>query len=167
MPDSRDSKPKAKKRGFVVVQKIEKDLIRSAKIKKSYAKLKERENAKENAASTGIHPDRKAMLAEGEGEKQRFETLQQTKRTRPKPEPFQKEFSEANIRKETRERRREEIDRRLQEREVKRAEHEKFRRAVQKARQPGRNGQRRLGRECKLLPQMVENLMGKLQNQGK
>ena len=85
--------------------------------------------------------------------------------SRPKPAPFKKESDNARQRKDERERRELKIEETHRKRQAAREEHDRFRKAMDKARKPGRDGQRRLGRESRLLPQMVENLLGRLQDQ--
>ena len=160
---------------LVVVQKIKKDLIRKAQVKKSYSKIKEREQfapsktliydaelESEAAASLELHPDRQAMLDEPE---QPAATLKQTgsepkkRRPHPKPVPFQKEALLAQQRREERERRQREIEESRKQREAKIEERERFRRAMAKARSGGRDGQRKLGRESKVLLEKVQKMM--------
>ena len=91
--------------------------------------------------------------------------LHRGRKPKHKPAPYRKESAEAKQRREERERRETEIEEANQKRQMKREEHEQFRKAMDRARKPGRDGQRRLGRESKLLPQMVENLLERLKDQ--
>ncbi len=79
---------------------------------------------------------------------------------KPKATPFKREYERAQQRKtEAEEWRkvREEADRQRQE---KTEERERFRRAMAKARRGGPNGQRKLGRESKVLLEKVKRIVG-------
>lgn len=76
--------------------------------------------------------------------------------------PFSRECIQAQRRNTERERERREVEDPRREQELKRQERDHFRKAMGRARKPGRDGQRRLGRESKLLPKMVEHLLEKL-----
>jgi len=209
-----DPPAKKKKKGFSVgpahlpdgtyrrkVQKIKKDLIQKAKVKKAYAKIKARELAlapsptkqfqfpvrdeelptveghrnEEDSplhhrrldspilppATLEIHPDRQALLNEASPAPE--STPDQSKRQRPtdhparrpppkrrpKPSAFAKDIEIAERRREEREARRKDQELKAQERE-----------AMTKAKRPDRFGQRRLGRESKVLLSRVQRLMG-------
>ena len=158
------------------VQKIKKDLIRKAKVKKSYNKLKEREQIDavkpsafdpapqvDGPASTELHPERQAMLDEPESvlAEQRSVTPQPRQRRlpRPKPIPFKKEAQLAQRRKEERERRRKEIEEANRQRLAKIEERERFRKVMAKARSGGKDGKRKLGLESKVLLEKVQRMM--------
>ncbi|KAK4697281.1 hypothetical protein P7C71_g766, partial [Lecanoromycetidae sp. Uapishka_2] len=157
------------------VQKIKKDLIRKAKVKKSYSKLKEREQHEapkasmydeelhpDATASLELHPERQAMLDEPEAAPQGLvQSVPRTQRKPPRPKvvPFQKEALHAQQRREERERRQKEIEERNRERQAKIEERERFRKAMAKARTGGRDGQRKLGRESKVLLEKVQRMM--------
>ncbi|KAL9100616.1 MAG: hypothetical protein Q9163_004032 [Psora crenata] len=161
------------------VQKIKKNLIRKAKLKKSYAKLKLHGNlqsvvtvptdAQTPDSSLKLHPERQALLDEGKAIPDPIEEpsaqSQQRRAPRPKTIPYRKEFLQAQQRKEQQEQRRRELEESNRQKQVKRQEHERVRKQLDKARRPGRDGQRRLGRESKFLPGMVENLFRKLNEQ--
>ena len=163
------------------VQKIKQDLIRKAKVKKSYSKLKEREAIhtkpsiyssflppEETSASLELHPERQAMLDEPEPapkEKQQDQQQQQQqprwgKPPRPKPVPFRKEALLAQQRREEGERRRKEIEEGNRQRQENLDGRERFRKAMAKARSGGRDGQRKLGRESKVLLEKVQRMLG-------
>lgn len=160
------------------MQKIKKDLIHKAKLKKQYAKLKSRQeddtarksvydrehDTKDDAGDEPSepapepnlepHPDRMKMLEEASPEP----TIQPPRR-RQRPQPFQKETEVARKKKEELEARqmaREEADK---ERAKKLAERERFRRVMAKAR-GGPNGKRKLGRESTVLLAKAQRLMG-------
>ncbi|MCJ1429579.1 hypothetical protein MMC29_007494 [Sticta canariensis] len=157
------------------VQKIKHDLIRKAKIKKSYNKLKEREQAErppilpsaynfeENqAASLELHPDRQAMLDKPEPTvRDRPETMKvdrprRQRDQRRKKAPLEKEMRLAQQDKERAEARRQEIEKSNLQRQKRLEENERFRRELAKARGGGRSGQRKLGRESKVLLERVK-----------
>ncbi|KAK3056495.1 hypothetical protein LTS18_011650 [Coniosporium uncinatum] len=195
--ESRDSKKQ--KKGFSVgpanlpdgthrrkVQKIKKDLIHKAKVKKEFAKIKQREQeadpyskpspyaaATENPViaettlpepTTQPHPDRQHLMDTSASPEPTVpeprEPQQWSRRPkRAKPAPFSKEAARAQKAREEAEARsrvREEADRQRQE---KFEERERFRRAMAKARDP-RTGQRKLGRESKVLLEKVRRVVG-------
>lgn len=166
------------------MQKIKKDLIHKAKLKKEYAKLKARDDAeattprksvydRENAASDGIeepvepapepslepHPDRVRMLEEDEPEAvEEQSTVRRNRRLRP--QPFKKETEIAQKKREEAEERQRLREAADKERTKKIAERERFRKTMAKAR-GGPNGQRKLGRESTVLLAKAQRLMGK------
>ena len=83
----------------------------------------------------------------------------QKRPSRPKPSPFAKEAKLAQQQKEERETRRREIEESRRQREAKIEERERFRRAMAKARSGGKNGQRKLGRESKVLLEKVKRMV--------
>jgi hypothetical protein len=146
------------------VKKIKEDIIYKAKLKKQYAKIKAREEKTDDAPRKSVyereaeatanndtpaepipeptlepHPDRVKMLEE------------------PEPAPIQSSFDRRQEEAEARQKAREDADR---ERTKKIAERERFRKAMAKAR-GGPNGQRKLGRESKVLLEKAQRLMGK------
>jgi hypothetical protein len=157
------------------VVKIKKDLIYKAKVKKSYAKIKAREPIEEPRAlaailqepapepSQVIHPERQAML---DAPKEptpppQSESQQRPRERRPKrPKYFEKELAIAEQRKAEAEARRAEFERRERERRQKIEERERFRKAMAKARTGGKNGQRKLGKESKVLLERVKKMVG-------
>jgi hypothetical protein len=163
---------------YLAVIKIKKDLIHKAKVKKSYAKLKAREppvdkpipeTEQENVSppvaepSQELHPDRQAMLDAPEEPTPYFRQAYQQRPDRNrsrKPGYFDKETAFAQKQKEEAEARRLEFERRNEERDQKIAERERFRKAMAKARTGGRNGQRKLGRESKVLLEKVKRVLG-------
>ena len=159
------------------VQKIKQDLIRKAKVKNSYNKLKQREpldtkpsiysTPPEPSASLELHPERQAMLDDpnpAPATQERVDIHQQPPRhkkaPRPKAVPFRKEALLAQQRREENERRRKEYEEASRQRQVKIDEREKFRKAMAKARSGGRDGQRKLGRESKVLLEKVQRMVG-------
>jgi hypothetical protein len=147
------------------VIKIKKDLIHKVKVKKSYAKLKAREpvepskyvaeESPEEPATQELHPERQKMLEDPE---EPISTPQQ-KRSR-RPEYFEKEKQIAEKRRAEAEARRLEIERNAREKKQKIEERERFRKAMAKARSGGKNGQRKLGRESKVLLEKVKRMVG-------
>lgn len=161
-----------------IVQKIKKDLIHKAKVKKSYAKLKEREPLKPQTVyptddpvpegnpepSLALHPERQDMLdkpvSDTEEVRPPISNHSRTPRQhRPKPVPFEKEARLAEKRKADAEARREEIEEANKQRQQKIEERERFRKAMAKARTGGKNGQRKLGRESKVLLERVRRVV--------
>ncbi|KAL0264980.1 hypothetical protein SLS55_000936 [Diplodia seriata] len=165
------------------VQKIKKDLIHKAKIKKQYAKIREHELHDQNPhkpdhdedGSEGdekkspgpeptleLHAERQAMLDAPSPEPEE-NTGQRERRPRKKqqrPQTFGKEAALGQKRKEEAEARRaarEEADRQRQE---KLAARERMRKQMAKARTPGKDGKRRLGREAPVLLERVKRIVG-------
>lgn len=137
-------------------------------MKKSYQKLKEREArdgsdsapvVAEKPATLELHPSRQAMLDEPEAIPEPAQPARQRRPPRPKPAPFKKEALLAQQRKEEREKRQEAIERANRERQAKAEERERFRRAMAEARSGGKNGQRKLGRESKVLLEKVQKMV--------
>ncbi|KAI4254963.1 MAG: hypothetical protein LQ352_002789 [Teloschistes flavicans] len=163
------------------VKKIKDNLIRKAKVKKSYSKIKEKEpmiptkyyiedptpendNAPAPPASMDVHPARQAMLAEPEAPlpPKDSHTPQKSRERRPrKPKhvPFEQEAHLAQQRKEEAQARREAAEKGREERQRKMEERARFRKAMAKARTGGKNGQRKLGRESKVLLERVQSLV--------
>ncbi|RYO92715.1 hypothetical protein DL764_008091 [Monosporascus ibericus] len=77
-----------------------------------------------------------------------------------KPGYFDKAIEEADRKKAEAEAHAQEIKRRRAERERKLAERQRFQRALVKARAPGRDGKRKLGRESGLLLEKVKRMVG-------
>jgi hypothetical protein len=157
------------------VVKIKKDLIQTAKIKKSYAKLKARAPIEEAPAPTitpdepttepsqELHPERQAMLnaPREPTPPQGFDYQQRPRERRQKrPKYFEKEQAFAEQQKAEADARRAEFERRNKERKQKIEERERFRKAMAKARTGGKNGQRKLGKESKVLLERVKKIVG-------
>jgi hypothetical protein len=165
------------------VKKIKENIIYKAKLKKQYAKIKAREEEAEDAPRKSVyereaeanadhhepaepvpkptlepHPDRVKMLEEPEKEP-RVSSFDRRQR-RPRSQPFQKEADIARKKKEEAEARQKAKEEADKERTRKIAERERFRKAMAKAR-GGPNGQRKLGRESKVLLEKAQRLMGK------
>ncbi|EON69226.1 hypothetical protein W97_08485 [Coniosporium apollinis CBS 100218] len=171
------------------VQKIKKDLIHKAKVKKSYAKIKQRElnghppsataagedgadgadapePASEPPATLELHPSRQARLDRSPSPPiQNVETKDRTrprerKPKKPRHETFGKEAAYAAQRKAEAEARQAAREEAERQREAKLAERERFRKAMAKARGGGRDGKRKLGRESGLLLEKVRRVVG-------
>ena len=159
-----------------VVQKIKRDLIHKAKVKKSYAKLKQRElqdshicpsnispTADVEPAGLELHPARQAMLNEpGKVHQEPVKSEDRPRERKPKrlkPVPFSKEARKAQQLKEEADRRHKVIEEANIQRQQKIEERERFRRAMAKARIGGKNGQRKLGRESRVLLEKVKRVM--------
>ena len=150
-------------------------MIDNAQIKKSYAKLKEREQREENGNHPGetgdedpstaeIHPERQAMLDEPETENPSkdaaVERPGRSRQRRPKGKTFSKDIAIGRQKNEEYERRQAAKEEAFRQREVKTAERERFRRAMVKARTGGRDrNERRLGRESKALLERVQRMV--------
>ncbi|KAK4505492.1 hypothetical protein PRZ48_003455 [Zasmidium cellare] len=185
-----DKDRKKQKRGFAVgpdnlpdgtyrrkTQKIKQNLIDKAKIKKEYAKLKKHGQvsekdeelpqpaslavAEEEEPSAEPHPDRQTLIEkEAEEPEQEDRSEVRQRKRRPKAVPFQKEHEEGQKRKAEAEARRKAREKTEAERSRKIEERERFRRAMAKARTGGPNGQRKLGRESKVLLEKVKRMVG-------
>lgn len=163
-----------------LVQKIKRNLIEKAKIKKEYAKIKKQElqpapsyllaqnptaeNGQE-PASMELHPDRQALLntpEEPEPQVSKLSREQRAQKRHPprKHDPFKKEARFAQKQMEEAENRRKAIEEAQQRRQQKLEQRERYRKAMAKARKGGKNGQRKLGRESKVLLERVKDLVG-------
>jgi hypothetical protein len=162
------------------VIKIKKNLIHKAKVKKSYAKLKAREPPVDKPILDGsfedvqvetpfppqpsqeLHPERRAMLDAPRDPTppplRTFQARSDRKRSR-KPAYFEKETAFAEQKKAEAEARRLEFERRDGERKQKIAERERFRKTMAKARTGGKSGQRKLGKESKVLLEKVRRVV--------
>jgi hypothetical protein len=153
---------------IITVIKIKKDLIHKAKLKKSYAKLKANDpdltpsipapSPDPEPATQELHPERQAML-----DAPRSPTpppFSQNRRSKGRPKYFEKEQTFAAQQKAEAEANRIERERRDKERSGKIEERERFRKAMAKARTGGKNGQRKLGRESKVLLERVRRVVG-------
>ncbi|KAK8206938.1 hypothetical protein IWZ01DRAFT_350905 [Phyllosticta capitalensis] len=158
------------------VQKIKKDLIHNAKIKKEYAKIKERELATQqrpppaddtavpDAASVPepsleLHPDRQELVNAKEAETEDAKPAHDRRRRKPKSTPFAKEAAIAQKRKEEAEARQKARDEAEKQRQQRLADRERMRKAMAKAHKPGRDGKRKLGREAPVLLEKVKRLV--------
>ena len=163
-------------------KKIKDGLVRKAKVKKLYDKIKKKEplvipkyysevtsevisaQNDQAPASMELHPARQAMLGEPEQsilqqENNRSDPSPRKRIRKPKPIPFAKEVQLAQERKEEAERKRKAIQEARQEWQRNVEERERFRKAMAKARTGGKNGQRKLGRESKVLLEKVMKRM--------
>ncbi|KAL8782928.1 MAG: hypothetical protein Q9213_004984 [Squamulea squamosa] len=157
------------------VKRIKDDLVRKAKIKKSYNKIKDKgaiaapryyaeppsPTVEQTPASMELHPARQAMLEEPP-DSNTSESLQLPRKRRPrrpKPIPYEKEERIAQQRNEEKEARREAAEKARMERQRKIEKRERFRKAMAKARTGGKNGQRKLGRESKVLLERVRSVV--------
>lgn len=107
------------------------------------------------------HPDRQTLIENEAEEPEQPERGEYRQRKRkPKAVPFKKEHEEGQRRKEEAEARRKAREEAENERQRKAEERERFRRAMAKARMGGPNGQRKLGRESKVLLEKVKRMVG-------
>jgi hypothetical protein len=170
-----------------VVQKIKKDLIHKAKLKKQYAKLKTQEDGatsrsvydrEDDGLSTEAaaaaepvpeptldpHPDRVKLLEEPSPEPEpqpEHAHHADRRKKRPRSQPFKKETELARKTEQEAEARRKARQEAENERARKIAERERFRKVMAKARSGGPNGQRKLGRESTVLLEKAKRIMGK------
>ena len=152
-------------------QKIKNDLIQKAKVKKAYAKVKAREteaavapqthatpegDAAPDPASLELHPDRQVMLStpedpatrnQNEGHSDDVNSFRERRR-KLKLSPYTEETEMAKRKKQERESR-------LKARE----QRDEERKAMAKARKPGKDGKLRLGRQSKVLLSKVQRLV--------
>ncbi len=111
-----------------------------------------------------LHPARQAMLEQPEA---KHRLIQVSPKDRPQHErtrklksvPFEKEVRLAQQRREENAKKRHEAEEARAERQRKLEERERFRKAMAKARTGGKNGQRKLGRESKVLLERVKNIV--------
>ena len=80
---------------------------------------------------------------------------------RPKPVPFKKEQEAADARKEEAEAHHKATEEANRQKQQKAEERENHRKAMAKARTGGKNGQRKLGRESKVLLEKVKRIVSK------
>ncbi|KAL9095205.1 MAG: hypothetical protein Q9165_002461 [Trypethelium subeluteriae] len=224
--DSALAKPPSEKRvkkGFTVgpanlpdgtykrkVQKIKKDLIHRAKLKKRYAKLKAREQEEaqkskalptvtshipehleddvkdavaddadtddfvgfsselskldvpDTSSTLSVKPSSANDLDEDQHispEQAPEEHVHPQRRQRVRPQTFGREEAYAKKKRKEAEERQKGREEAAQQREQKLEERERFRRAMAKAKTPGRDGKRKLGRESKILLERVKKVM--------
>lgn len=157
----------------MTAQKIKRDLIDKARVKKSYAKVKRQEletmrssypeNAEEEnsaePASLELHPDRQAMLDAPPSKNisvksiprsraEEPESIENVRARKPKPDPYARETAIAEKRKADLDARRIAMERRDEER-----------RKMAKARKPDKDGNIKLGRQSKVLLDRVRRLV--------
>ncbi|KAF2472916.1 uncharacterized protein BDR25DRAFT_283524 [Lindgomyces ingoldianus] len=194
-PGDNDGPSKKQKKGFSVgpanlpdgtyrrkVQKIKKDLIHKAKLKKEYAKVKAREqpsathksvydrddegrvhnDSAEPAPGPTLdpHPDRLKLWEQASPEPSLAHDLPDRRKRRPRPQPYRDETEVARKRKEDADARRRAREEAEKERQKRLAERERFRKTMAKARGGGPHGQRKLGRESTVLLEKVRRLVG-------
>lgn len=118
----------------------------------------------EEVASLALHPDRQAMIDEPESTLSQQaipkERPRQGRQPRQKPVPFKKEAELAQQRREERENKQKELEESRRQHQAKVEERQRFRKAMAKARSGGKDGQRKLGRESKVLLEKVQRIVG-------
>jgi len=82
---------------------------------------------------------------------------------KPKPIPFKREYEQAQQRKAAAEERRTAREEGEKQRQRKLQERDRLRRSMNKARRLGPDGQRKLGRESKVLLERVRRLVGQVE----
>lgn len=114
--------------------------------------------------ANALHPDRQALVDSTSIDQSPNEKVTDRKpheRTRrAKPIPFQREFDQGQQHKREIEERRQAREQAERERREKTEDRERFRKSMAKARTGGVNGQRKLGRESKVLLEKVKKMMG-------
>ena len=160
-----------------VVQKIKHNLIRKAQLKKELARARILEGASGvipvqsgepqsepqiEPASIEPHPDRQALMdTPADTIDEPDKSIKPMRRERrPRVNPFNRETTQAQKRKEEANERRQIREQADAERKKKLEDRERMRKAVAKARKPGSDGRRRLGRESIVLLERVKKLMG-------
>ncbi|KIE02238.1 hypothetical protein MAJ_01896, partial [Metarhizium majus ARSEF 297] len=159
--------------------KIKKELIQKAKVKKEYAKIKAREQQKDDnddgvnsqdeapksqEEQEKMHPTRELMLKDedkaqaGAGASADPTSDGMRRRTR-RPGYYDKQLKKAEERKKESEQRALEIQQRREERERRLTERERFKKAMAKT--IGRDGKKKLGRESTILLDKVKRIMEK------
>jgi hypothetical protein len=155
---------------IAVVIKIKESLIHKAKVKKEFAKIKAKHDLEAPApsyiphedpepASLDIHPDRQAQLEEPEAVAAHQQPTYPRKHARQRQDPFAKESQFAQQKREEAEKRQQEREESNRQRKQALDDRERMRRAVVKARTPGRDGKRKLGRESGMLLEKVKKMV--------
>ncbi|KAM0669281.1 hypothetical protein ACQRIT_004260 [Beauveria bassiana] len=166
------------------VTKIKQDLIHKAKVKKAYAKIKEREQkqttagdggrAEQNATTVAdnrgdsegsekvMHPTRELMIKDEEvaqkaAQGQGIDASDGHRRRTRRPGYYDKQLAKADEHRAEAARRGEERARRAEERQTRLAERDKFKRAMAKT--VGRDGKKKLGRESGILLDKVKKMV--------
>jgi len=166
----------------MTAQQIKRSLIDKAKLKKEYAKVQSQQAQQDRPSTynpydrspspsahqptTEPHPARQSLieeagvLAEQAEEPADHDAQADTqRRRRPKQVPFAREQWRAQKDKEEMEGRRQAREDAARQRQFKMEERERFRKAMAKARTGGKNGQRKLGRESKVLLDKVKRIV--------
>ncbi|KAI1432805.1 hypothetical protein GGR50DRAFT_696688 [Xylaria sp. CBS 124048] len=173
--------------GSVTIVKINTKEVENSDNDENNEKLVEEDENALEPPTTQIHPERQAMLGDDDDDGGDGETTENTRRgakrgdqdsektqdreggqreqqrrgpRQKKPGYFDKALTVAERKKAEAAERAAEQARRDAERQRKNEERERFRRAMAKARKPGRDGQRRLGRESGLLLEKVKKMVG-------
>lgn len=110
-----------------------------------------------------IHPDRQAMLDTDPNPNPSTDAQPgppRERRRRNRPDYFAKELAAAERAKAAAEARAAEAQRREEEKKRRIAERERYRKAMAKAKAPGRDGKRKLGRESGILLDRVKRIVG-------
>lgn len=161
-------------------EEADKEAARQAVVTNTRAEDDTTAKGGEGDAEAQIHPERQAMLDADGGDdsmvadgaerhatsERRFRERrprgqqQQRQRQQRRPGYFDKSLKEASQKKSEADARAKEAQERREERERKIAERERYRKAMAKARVPGRDGKRKLGREGHLLLDKVKHLVG-------
>lgn len=130
----------------------------------------EEEGTAEDAPAQ-IHPERQAMLddpdapadqddGQKEGDTERPRWKERRQQIRRRPDYFEKELAESERLRAEAAARQAEVARREKEKAKRIAERERYRNAMAKAKAPGKDGKRKLGRESRLLLDKVKRIVG-------
>ena len=156
-------------------QKIKGDLVHKAKVRKEFSKLQKSkpmpsEQPQQALERSGIKGGRQSSQNGKDAANEAFAVTSATNdrtwhehpsRTnmRQRPAPFQREMRAAQRRQADAEAKKQDEDVAQQQKTEKVAERERFRKAMAKARAGGINGQRKLGRESKVLLERVQRMV--------
>lgn len=153
-------------------QKIKKDLIAKAKVKKAYAKVKAQEEEREEEqrqlihpespndtaeptpASLELHPDRQAMVEASHARESRSDSRRDPSVQQPRPRVRQPKQSRYQKELQLGAQRRTQIE---SQKKASEARH-KDRRAMAKAKRPGKDGKVKLGRQSNVLLSRIQRL---------
>jgi hypothetical protein len=154
------------------VEKIKQNLVRKAQLKKDLARARAQEKVSEAAPTDSVdigteqasiepHPDRQALMdASSDAEPEQTQPFGPSRRwKRPKTNPFNQETQAAQRHREEAEQRKRIREDAEAQRKKKIEDRHRMQKAMAKARKPGRDGKRKLGRESAVLLEKVKKLM--------
>jgi len=161
------------------VQKIKQNLIHKAKVKKQFARIKARQQNKatlhpsvhpddnalpNSAASLEPHPERLALMRESPTKDENpnpvpIQVMHSGPARRRRTDPFAKQRLEALRRQEEADKKRAQREEAEEQRKKALAERARLDKLRMKARAPGRDGKRRLGKESIFLLEKAKKLM--------
>jgi len=112
------------------------------------------------AITNPVDPENPNLLTVGESEGYKPKPNRQRRERRHRPDYYEKQLAEAERKKKEAEARAAEFARREEEKQNRIQARERYRKQMAKARQPGRDGKRKLGRESNLLLDKAKRIMG-------